>query len=66
MTEKSMSLTAEEQDLLVGLLEAAQKSTLVEEHRTRTLEYREHIVQREKLITGLLGKVRAAEVRVGS
>jgi hypothetical protein len=59
MVDKQLLLTAEEQEYLLGLLEAARKSTLVEEHRTRSLEYREHIVQRENLITSLLEKLRA-------
>jgi hypothetical protein len=60
MVEKQLTLTAEEQELLVDMLETARKSTLVEEHRTRSLEYREHIVHREEVLTGLLNKVRSA------
>jgi hypothetical protein len=59
MVDKQLTLTAEEQEYLLGLLETARKATLVEEHRTRALEYREHIVQREALITSLLEKLRA-------
>jgi hypothetical protein len=59
MVDKQLMLTAEEQEYLVDLLETARKATLVEEHRTRALEYREHIVRREGLIMSLLDKLRA-------
>jgi hypothetical protein len=37
-----------------------EKEALVEEHRTRALDYREHILRREALITGLLEKLRTS------
>jgi hypothetical protein len=58
MAEPQLTLTAEEQQFLVDLLETALKNTLVEEHRTRTLSYREQIVQREEIIKALLAKLR--------
>ena len=58
MTEHYLTLTDEESAFLKGLLEAALKDTLVEEHRTRTLSYREHIVHKEDLIKGVLNKLR--------
>lgn len=59
MDENQLRLTAEERDFLVNLLQAMEKETLVEEHRTRAIDYREHILHRESLITGLLEKLRA-------
>jgi hypothetical protein len=58
MAESSLTLTTEERQFLVGLLELVLKDTQIEEHRTRTPSYRDHILQRENLINGLLGKVR--------
>jgi hypothetical protein len=60
MAEPQLTLTAEERQFLVGLLEMVLKDTLVEEHRTRTLSYREHILHREELINSLLSKLRQA------
>jgi hypothetical protein len=57
MTESQLPVTAEERQFLVGLLEVALKDTRVEEHRTRTPTYREHILHQEDLITRLLGKL---------
>ena len=58
MTEHHLTLTAEESEFLKGLLEVALKDTLIEEHRTRNLSYREHIVHQEDLIKRLLDKLR--------
>jgi hypothetical protein len=41
----------------VGLLENTLKETRVEEHRTRTPSYREHILRQEDLIVSLLRKL---------
>jgi hypothetical protein len=60
MVESQLTLTAEERDFLLKLLEAMEKEALVEEHRTRALDYREHILHREVLITGLLEKLRTS------
>jgi hypothetical protein len=60
MVESQLTLTAEERDFLLKLLEAMEKEALVEEHRTRALDYREHILRREALITGLLEKLRTS------
>jgi len=56
-TETLLTLSAEEQEFLLGLLQQVRKDTLVEEHRTRTIEYRQHILHREDLITSLLRKL---------
>jgi hypothetical protein len=57
MAESTVNLTDEEHKFLVELLEIALKDTQVEEHRTRKLTYREHILQRENVISGLLRKL---------
>lgn len=55
--ELQLSLTAEERQFLVGFLETALKDARIEEHRTKTISYREHVIQREDLIAGLLTKL---------
>ncbi len=57
MAETQLTLTAEERQFLAGLLELAQRDARIEEHRTRTPTYREHILQREELIASLLSKL---------
>jgi hypothetical protein len=57
MAELQLTLTPEERDYLVGLLETTLKNTRIEEHRTRTLSYREHVVHQEDLLVALLNKL---------
>jgi hypothetical protein len=57
MTQTQLTLTAEEAEFLAGLLEVALRDVRVEEHRTRTPAYREHILHREGLMAGLLRKL---------
>ena len=57
MAETSMNLTGEERDYLLRLLNTALKELRVEEHRTRTPSFREHMLNDEKIIAGLLGKL---------
>jgi hypothetical protein len=57
MAEPQLTLSGEERQFLVGLLELVLKDTLVEEHRTKTISYRDHIVHREELIRSLLRKL---------
>jgi hypothetical protein len=52
-----LTLTPEERQFLVGLLEMAMKDTRVEEHRTRTLSYREYVLKQERLLESLLSKL---------
>jgi hypothetical protein len=59
MTELQLTLTAEEREYLAGLLETVLKDTRIEEHRTRTPSYREHVVHRENVILELLKKLGA-------
>ncbi len=55
--EVKLSLTDGERSLLAALLQTALKDSQIEEHRTRTPSYREHILGREELINSLLGKL---------
>jgi hypothetical protein len=57
MGELQLTLTAEEREYLVGLLETVLKDTRIEEHRTRTPSYREFVLQKEDLINRVLGKL---------
>jgi hypothetical protein len=57
MTELPITLTAEERDYLRELLEHTLKDLQVEEHRTRVLSYRTHILQQEQLLRNLLAKL---------
>lgn len=57
MPELSLTLSDEERKFLVELLEVVMKDTQREEHRTRVLSYRDHILHREHLIAALLGKL---------
>jgi hypothetical protein len=57
MAESQLALTDEERAFLVNLLQTVLKDTLVEEHRTRTLSYREVVLRQENLIAGLLSKL---------
>ena len=58
MAEQTLTLTADESKYLVDLLERTLKETQVEEHRTRTPSYREHILHREELAQAILKKLR--------
>jgi hypothetical protein len=57
MVELQLTLTADEQNYLVNLLEYQLKEKRVEEHRTRTPTYRESVMQQEKLIDSVLRKL---------
>jgi len=50
------TLSSEEREFLVALLQTSLKDVLIEEHRTRNLSYREHVLRNEELIRGLLKK----------
>jgi hypothetical protein len=52
-----MTVNDEERAYLVEILERALKEAQIEEHRTRTPSYREHVLHDESLITGLLRKL---------
>jgi len=57
MTEFQMTLTTEERQYLLDLLNETMKNMRVEEHRTRTPTYREHVVHQEAIAQGLLNKL---------
>jgi hypothetical protein len=58
MAELQLTLTREERQYLLGLLETVLKERSIEEHRTRAPLYRQHVLQEENLVLGLLTKVR--------
>lgn len=62
MAEQPMPLTDEERNFLTGLLEFTLHDTRVEEHRTRSPAYRQHILHREELVSGLLRKLKEPAV----
>ncbi len=57
MADLQVTLTAEEQEFLVELLQRCLKDTRVEEHRTRTPSYREFVLHQEAMMTALLSKL---------
>jgi hypothetical protein len=62
MAESALNLNDEERKFLVELLEIALKDTQIEEHRTRTPTYRDHILHRERMIADMLHKLGKAKV----
>lgn len=58
MTELQLTLSAEEREYLVELLGTTLRNTQIEEHRTRTPTYRQHVLHQEDVIQGLLNKLR--------
>jgi hypothetical protein len=57
MSDFHLRLTQGERDFLVEHLQQVLKETLVEEHRTRNLSYREGVVEREELLRDLIAKL---------
>jgi len=57
MPDLNLTLTTEERDVLVGLLETLMKETLVEEHRTESSSFRDRIIKREHLLASILSKL---------
>ena len=57
MAELQLALTIDEREYLIQVLETALKNHRVEEHRTRTPTYREHILAEERLLSQLLTKL---------
>jgi len=62
MNELLLTITPEERDYLVGLLEVVQKNKRIEEHRTRSPIYREGVLHQEELIAALLSKLQPVSV----
>lgn len=57
MGDLQVTLTSEEREYLVDHLERVLKDTRIEEHRTRTPTYREHVLRQENLIVAVLRKL---------
>ena len=52
------TVSPEEKDILIELLEREQSNLPVEIHHTRTARFRELLKQRLQLIDGLMGRLR--------
>ena len=57
MDESQLTLTGEERQFLVDLLEEVLKERLVEEHHTSSRAFRQLVRRQEDRITGLLRKL---------
>jgi len=57
-TEAALTLTEEERTFLVGLLEQALHDKKIEEHRTDSIEFKEHVVHEVTLLRGLIDRLR--------
>jgi hypothetical protein len=55
--DSQLLLTAEEREYLVDLLKEVVKEARVEEHRTRSPSFREHISRREDVLSTVLQKL---------
>lgn len=60
--DSQLLLTAEEREHLVELLRDVVKEARVEEHRTRSPTYREHISRREDALSAVLQKLEQVPV----
>jgi len=60
--DSQLLLTAEEREYLVDLLKEVVKDARVEEHRTRSPSYREHISHREHALSAVLQKLEQVAV----
>ena len=60
--DSQLLLTSEEREVLVDLLKEVVKEARVEEHRTRSPSYREHISRREDVLTAVLEKLEQVPV----
>jgi len=54
----TLTLTGEERSLLLNFLEQSFKETLVEEHRTDALDFKEYVRHKEAVLKGLIDKLR--------
>lgn len=57
MADLQLTLSAEEREFLLGLLQSTLHDKRVEEHRTKTPSFRELVLRQEELIGTLLGKL---------
>jgi hypothetical protein len=58
MTEPALTLTEEDRTFLAALLEQALHDKKIEEHRTDSIEFKEHVEHEVALLRGLVDKVR--------
>lgn len=56
-TETTVTLTRDENDYIVRILQNALAETRVEVHRTHTPKFRDRVLEEETLIRGLLTKL---------
>jgi hypothetical protein len=59
-TEFTMTLTEEERAQLLNWLERKQRDKLVEEHRTKTPDYRDYVLHEEAILEKLIDKLRSS------
>ena len=57
MADTQITLTPDEVQHLVALLQTGLKQRRVEEHRTRTPSYREHVLREEECLASVLKKL---------
>jgi hypothetical protein len=57
MADTQLTLSDKQRDYLVHLLETTLKNTRIEEHRTRTPSFREHVEEQEAILIDLLTKL---------
>jgi hypothetical protein len=57
MADTTLTLTADECDTLVRLLEETLKATRIEEHRTRVPSARQVILKQEDIVASILRKL---------
>lgn len=54
----ALTLTEEERAQLLNWLERRQRTTLLEEHRTETADYRDYLLHQEEILEKLMSKLR--------
>jgi len=58
MSQVNLTLTNDERDYLVRMLQKALEDVRVEVHRTHTPDFRAQVQNEEELVRGLLAKVK--------
>jgi hypothetical protein len=56
--EFTLTLTAEERTQLLNLLQQVDRDTLIEAHRTDSLDYKQYVERKEAVLRGLIDKLR--------
>ena len=57
MSDVQLTLTPEERELLLEMLQTNRRETRVEAHHTRARAYKERVLHHESLVDGLLAKL---------